>query len=153
MAYTKNPTWVDGTAGGTPITAASLQHIEDGIAAAAQIADDATTALAGKASSSHTHTATGISDSTTVGRSVLTASTATDARTALGLAAVAATGDAGDLSGDPLPDALLPDAATAGMKWDGTTFVAGRVTLFTGGSDAVPPTGLAAGDVWIREVP
>lgn len=34
MAYTKNPTWVDGTGGGTPITAASLQHIEDGIAAA-----------------------------------------------------------------------------------------------------------------------
>lgn len=34
MAYTKNPTWVDGTAGGTPITAATLQHIEDGIAAA-----------------------------------------------------------------------------------------------------------------------
>ena len=116
-------------------------------------AADVTTALAGKASSSHTHTATGISDSTTVGRSVLTASTATAARTALGLAAVAATGDAGDLSGDPLPDALLPDAATAGMKWNGTTFVAGRVTLFTGGSDAVPPTGLAAGDVWIREVP
>ena len=79
MAYTPNPTWVDGQAGGTPITAAALQHIEDGIAAAAQSADDATTALAGKASSSHTHTATGISDSTTVGRSVLTASTATAA--------------------------------------------------------------------------
>ena len=34
MAYTPNPTWVDGAAGGTPITAATLQHIEDGIAAA-----------------------------------------------------------------------------------------------------------------------
>jgi len=37
MAYAKNPTWVDGTAGGTPITAASLQHIEDGLAAAALV--------------------------------------------------------------------------------------------------------------------
>ena len=31
MAYAKNTPWVDGTAGGTPITAASLQHIEDGL--------------------------------------------------------------------------------------------------------------------------
>lgn len=116
-------------------------------------AADVTTALAGKASSSHTHTATGISDSTTVGRSVLTASTAAVARTALGLAAVAASGSAGDLTGDPLPDGLLSDAATAGMKWNGTTFVSGRVTLYVGGSDASPPVGLAAGDVWIREVP
>lgn len=107
----------------------------------------------GTAAAWETIAATDISDSTAVGRSILTASTATAARTALGLAAVATTGDASDLSGDPLPDALLPDAATAGMKWNGATFVAGRVTLFTGGSDAVPPTGLAAGDVWIREVP
>lgn len=34
MAYTKNPTWVDGE-GGTLITADALNHIEDGIAAAA----------------------------------------------------------------------------------------------------------------------
>lgn len=45
MAYTPNPTWVDGQAGGTPITAASLQHIEDGLAAAAAAADNAAAAL------------------------------------------------------------------------------------------------------------
>lgn len=40
--------------------------------------------LSGKANSSHTHTASNISDSTTVGRSVLTAADATAARTAIG---------------------------------------------------------------------
>ena len=40
--------------------------------------------LAGKAATSHTHAATAISDSTSVGRSVLTAATATDARIAIG---------------------------------------------------------------------
>lgn len=34
MAYTKQ-TWTDGSAGGTPVTAARLGHLEDGIAAAA----------------------------------------------------------------------------------------------------------------------
>lgn len=48
MAYTPNPTWVDGAAGGTPITAATLQHIEDGIAAAAAAADAASDGLDGK---------------------------------------------------------------------------------------------------------
>lgn len=33
MVYTPNPTWANTSAGGTPITAAALQHIEDGIAA------------------------------------------------------------------------------------------------------------------------
>lgn len=40
--------------------------------------------LSGKAPTSHTHTATGISDSTTVGRNVLTAADAATARTAIG---------------------------------------------------------------------
>lgn len=97
--------------------------------------------------------AANITDATTTGRALLTAASATAARTTLALATVAATGDAGDLTGDPLPDGLLPDAAAAGMKWNGTSFVSGRVTLFTGGSDAAPPTGLAVGDVWVREVP
>mgnify|MGYP000261096682 CR=1 FL=1 len=97
--------------------------------------------------------AANITDSTTTGRALLTAASTTAARTTLGLATVAATGDAADLTGDPLPDGLLPNAAAAGMKWNGTTFVSGRVTLFTGGSDAAAPTGLAVGDVWVREVP
>lgn len=40
MAYVKQ-TWVDGSAGGTPISAARLGHIEDGIEAAADTADTA----------------------------------------------------------------------------------------------------------------
>lgn len=35
MAYTKNPTWVDGDTGGTRIDAADLNHMEDGLEAAA----------------------------------------------------------------------------------------------------------------------
>lgn len=45
---------------------------------------DLQTALDSKAATSHTHPATGISDSTTVGRSVMTAATAAAARSAIG---------------------------------------------------------------------
>lgn len=41
MAYTKNPTWVDGEGGGTRIDAADLNAIEDGIFNAAAVADAA----------------------------------------------------------------------------------------------------------------
>lgn len=40
MAYTKQ-TWVDGPEGGTPVSAARLGHVEDGIQAAAAVADAA----------------------------------------------------------------------------------------------------------------
>lgn len=48
MAYTKQD-WRDGAAGGTPIDAAALGHIEQGIEDAAATAD-------GKADVAHTHT-------------------------------------------------------------------------------------------------
>lgn len=54
MAYTKQ-TWADGEAGGTPIDAASLNHLEDGVASAAGVADAAQAAADGKADASHTH--------------------------------------------------------------------------------------------------
>lgn len=38
MAYTKQ-TWADGSSGNTPITAARLQHVEDGLAAVGVVAD------------------------------------------------------------------------------------------------------------------
>jgi hypothetical protein len=47
VAYTKQ-TWVDGSAGGTPISAARLGHIEDGIEDAAATADAAATEVATK---------------------------------------------------------------------------------------------------------
>lgn len=91
MAYTKNPTWVDGV-GNTLITAAALNHIEDGLLDAAADADaasvdttpDASTTvkgkvqlagdlagtagaptvpgLAGKAATVHTHISTDVTD-------------------------------------------------------------------------------------------
>jgi hypothetical protein len=94
MAYVKNPTWQDGVAGGTLITAATLNHIEDGIFTAAATADnpppptipDASTSvkgvvqlagdlagtstaptvpgLAAKAALSHTHAAADIASGT-----------------------------------------------------------------------------------------
>lgn len=44
MAYVKNPTWANSSSGGTPISAAALQHIEDGLFAAAAQADAAVAA-------------------------------------------------------------------------------------------------------------
>ena len=46
MPYTKPRDWVDGFDGGTPITAADLNRIEDGITATAVKADAAATATA-----------------------------------------------------------------------------------------------------------
>jgi len=68
------------------------------------------TALDGKANSSHTHTASQISDSTTIGRSVVTAADAATARTAIG---------AGTGSGD----VVGPSSATTNniVLMDGTT--------------------------------
>lgn len=42
MGYTRNPTWVDGE-GFTLITADGLNHIEDGLVAAAAVADSVAT--------------------------------------------------------------------------------------------------------------
>lgn len=41
MAYDRNPTWQNGPGGGTPLNSGKLEHIEDGIEAAAAAADDA----------------------------------------------------------------------------------------------------------------
>lgn len=46
MSYAKQ-SWADGSAGGTPITAARLSYIEDGVAAVAATADAAEATLAG----------------------------------------------------------------------------------------------------------
>lgn len=59
MAYTKQ-TWTDGSTGGTPLSAARLNHVEDGVEAAAAAADaEATRALAAEATkvNSSTYTA------------------------------------------------------------------------------------------------
>jgi hypothetical protein len=67
VAYTKQ-TWADGEAGETPIEAAALNHIEDGIEAAAATADTASAGLADKADADHTHTElTTATDTSTAG--------------------------------------------------------------------------------------
>lgn len=63
MGYDKQ-TWVDGPGGGTPINATRLQHFEDGLDAAADVADSALAGLAGKSATGHTHTSPSITDFT-----------------------------------------------------------------------------------------
>ena len=98
MAYTPQ-TWTDGSAGNTPISAARLTVMENGIAAAS------------------TPNAAAITDSTSVGRSVLTATDAGAARSAiaagtsslvLGTASgTAAAGDDSRITGAPALAAAL----------------------------------------------
>lgn len=80
------------------------------------------TLLSGKSATGHTHTASNISDSTTVGRSVLTATDAAAARTAIGagtsslaIGTTSTTAKAGDYT--PPADAA---AGTASMRTLGT---------------------------------
>lgn len=61
MSYTRNPAWQDGV-GLTLITAATLNHLEDGLVDAAGDADTANTGLSGKAATVHTHTASSVTD-------------------------------------------------------------------------------------------
>lgn len=99
MSYVKQ-TWADDETGATPITAAKLLHIEDGIAAVTTPPDatptvkglsqlagdlggtaDAPTVVGG---THHTHTASQVSDSTTIGRAIVTAGSAASVRSLTG---------------------------------------------------------------------
>ena len=75
MAYTQNPPWVDYPNTTTLITAVALQRIEDGLSVAAGVADTAQAGLAGKANTSHTHTASQITDLDTAMPPVVTTRT------------------------------------------------------------------------------
>lgn len=79
MAYTKNPQWKDYPDESTPVTAERLNHLEDGVYAAAATADSAAAGLSGKADTGHTHPAEDIT----------------------GLATVATSGDYDDLENKP----------------------------------------------------
>lgn len=69
MAYTKNPQWKDYPDESTPVTAERLNHLEDGVYAAAATADSAAAGLSGKADTGHTHTAGDVSGLATVATS------------------------------------------------------------------------------------
>ncbi|CAB4138956.1 hypothetical protein UFOVP349_1, partial [uncultured Caudovirales phage] len=100
------------------------------------------TALDAKAATAHTHPASEVSDSTAVGRALLTAASVVAQRTALGLATVAASGSAADLSTGTLPAARLPIAAAGTLG--GIRIGAG---LSIDGSGILSASGLSAGTV------
>lgn len=75
---------VAGLVGTAPETLDTLKELSDALGGDANFATTVTNQIAGKADTVHTHTASQISDASTVGRSVLTAATAAAARTAIG---------------------------------------------------------------------
>jgi lysophospholipase L1-like esterase/polygalacturonase len=85
VAYSKQ-TWTDGPAGNTPVNASRLNHIEDGVAAAATATDLAANSTGDRQRSNHTGTQ--------------------PATTITGLATVATSGAYADLSGRP----VVPDS-------------------------------------------
>ena len=97
------------------------------------------TALDGKAATSHTHTASQISDSSAVGRSVLTAADAAAARTAISAAAASHTHPTTDITG---LGALATLNSVASAQID-----AGAVTTTNIGSKAVDTAQIANGAV------
>ncbi|WP_454199607.1 hypothetical protein [Nocardia sp. Marseille-Q1738] len=89
--------------------------------------------LAGKANTAHTHTATDISDSTTVGRDVLTAASQAAARTAIGagtssLVLGTTAGTAAEGNDSRLSDARTPTAAGQAYDWTMKTHSGARAT-------------------------
>ncbi|PHP52600.1 hypothetical protein [Actinomyces ruminis] len=107
MPYTRAQNWVDGYDGRTPITAAALNHIEDGLAAATATADGAATAealAAVKATADGAATAEALA---------AVKATADGAATAEALAAVRTTAT----SAQQTADAALPKAGVRTVSW------------------------------------
>lgn len=88
---------------------------------------DVGAAPAGAAPAVHTHVATDISNSTAVGRSVLTAATAAAARTAIGAAAAG-----GSTGYDALPPGVVIDVRESAGTYTRPTTRADLTVLFTG---------------------
>lgn len=123
MPYTKfHDEWKNKPDTSTPITAEALEHIEAGIAAATENAEDTDSV-----------TAANITDATTVGRNVLKAADAGAARSAIG----AGTGDGNS-------NLALGTTATTAAKGDHTHTAADVTDL---GDAATLDVGTAAGTV------
>lgn len=115
------------------------------------------TALGGKANTSHTHTATQISDSTATGRGVVTAVDAAAARTAIGAGTSSlALGTSGStaLAGDSLTAHVAasdPHTQYARiLSWNGSAYVLNTTGDIYVGPAANDPGVLPDGSVWIK---
>jgi hypothetical protein len=96
MAYTRNATWANGSSGATPITATKLNLLEDGLVAAADIADTASATATSAASSASSAASAASSAATTANNAVsyatsqsLTSGQKTQARSNIGLGDIA----------------------------------------------------------------
>lgn len=136
----------------------AVEHNSDGtLKRAADIADAKATAeqamqdVSGKADISHTHTASDISDSTTVGRNVLTAASAEEARSAVGAGI-------GDITTSALSTTwgALPVIHWTGSSWPARTLPTGYSgsVVWDSATDATAPAPSASveGDRWLRRV-
>jgi hypothetical protein len=105
---------------GGDITTAGKALLDDANAAAQRttlgLGTAAVAATGDFAAASHTHIATAISDSTSTGRSVLTAADASAARTAISAAASTHTHAGADITSGTVDIAYLPEATTAQFR-------------------------------------
>lgn len=93
----------------------------------------------------HTQTASTISDSTAAGRAVLTAADATAQRTALGLASIASSGSASDLTAGTVPIARIPTGTTGSTVALGNAAPNAHAASHVTGSDQIATFGAARG--------
>jgi hypothetical protein len=127
QVLTADATQTTGIKWATPTVApVTSVNTRTGVVTGLAEASDVATALAGKASTTHTHTASQISDSTTVGRSLLTATDAGAARSAIGAGTSSFDGTYTSLTSKP----TFATVATSGSYTDLTntpTIPAGQV--------------------------
>lgn len=142
MPYSKQ-TWNDSSSGGTPLSAARLNHMEDGISDADTAAASAQTTAAAASS-----TATAALSAANAAQTAATAAQAT-ANTAIPLSTVTAAGDmivgtgAGAVTRVPvLADSRMFEADStnpAGVKWGR------KITV-----SSTAPAGPRVGDLWLK---
>lgn len=148
MAY--NPqAWNDGSGGGTPLSAARLDYMEEGIRAAAAAAD---------AAGGGSITAADITDSTTTGRNVLTAASQSAARSAIGAGTssltIGTTGTTAAAGNDSRITGAAQRTGTVGfVQWNGNSWPSTRPdfgSIFFIGGSTRPTIMNGTTDYWVH---